>query len=223
MKDAKNIGEKVGVVGMLPGCVAGVAVLAVVVAENAGNPDDAVVAFCILGSGVGYLTGYGIGALIGTVHGAIVVARNEFTGAETGAPVAGFNISGPSAELAAALKKATLPRSDVTLTRLESARPAKKYSLLARQGYPFVLVLRITESYMSARGENTPGSRVRLAVKGEIVDTATNERKLVRTWIHTGATIAPSGPAENKSTLLESQKKKAWAAISSEIIGDIFP
>ncbi len=101
-KDAKIIGEGVEVVSKVTGCVAGVVVLGVLVANDkagSGDPRGAVVVFCALGGGVGYLTGYGIGALVGTVHGAIAVVQNEFTNADTG-----FKVSGPSAELAEALQ-----------------------------------------------------------------------------------------------------------------------
>jgi hypothetical protein len=125
--------------------------------------------------------------------------------------------------LEAALKKTIRRRPDISLTRLENARPADGYGHLAGQGYPLVIVLRITDSYVGTHGAAFPDSRVHVAVKGEVVDTATNERKVVKHWTHTGESVEPSRLAENQSELLKSQMKQAWAEISAKIAEDVFP
>ena len=66
-------------------------------------------------------------------------------------------------------------------------------------------------------------SRIFVAVHGEVVDTATNERKLVENWTYRGEPFGPTTRAANKSELLKSQMKKAWAKISSDIVESIVP
>lgn len=218
-RDAKSFGEGSAVVVGVPGCFAGMVL-------SAGSGSDGMKAGCVVvgapAYGVGYVVGLGIGAVVGMVEGSLAAFGSEFTDVDTGSLVAAFKESDPSAELEAALKQATRHRTDASLTRLEGAQPAEDYGHLAGQGYPFVIVLKITDFYVSTYGMVSPGSRVHLSVKGEVVDTATNERQLVRNWTYTGESVDPSKLAENESELLKSHMKKAWAEISSEIAGDIF-
>ena len=219
-RDAKSFGEGAAVGGAATGCFAG-GVTGVLLLNPNGMEAGCVIVGSVVG-GVAYVVGFGIGAVFGTVEGSLAAFGNEFTDVDTGSLVAAFKESDPSAELAAALKQATRHRTDASLTRLEGAQPAEDYGHLTGQGYPFVIVLKITNFYVSTYGMVSPGSRVHLSVKGEVVDTATNERQFVRNWTYTGESVDPSKLAENESELLKSHMKKAWAEISSKIAGDIF-
>ncbi len=217
-RDAKSFGKGSAVVVGATGCLAG---MVLTVGSGDGMKAGCVLVGAPVG-GVAYVVGFGIGAVLGTVEGFLAAFGNEFRDVDTGSLVAAFKESDPSAELEAALKQATRHRTDASLTRLEGAQPAEDYGHLAGQGYPFVIVLKITDFYVSTYGVVSPGSRVRVSVKGEVIDTATNERQLVRNWTYTGESVDPSKLAENESELLKSHMKKAWAEISSEIAGDIF-
>ena len=148
--------------------------------------------------------------------------RNEPANLDAGALVAVFKESDPSAALETALAQAIRYGTDASLTRLKEAHPAGDYGHLSRQGYPFVIVLTITEFYVSNYGVPSSGSRVHLAVKGEVIDTATNERQLVKGWTFTGEPVDPAKFTENERDLLKDQMKTAWFEMSSEIAWDIF-
>ena len=220
-RDAKSFGEGGAFGGAATGCLAGMVTTGVILLDPDGMEAGCMIVGSVVG-GVAYVVGFGIGAVLGTVEGSLAAFGNEFTDVDTGALVAAFKESDPSAELDAGLKQATRHRTDASLTRLEGAQPAEDYGHLAGQGYPFVIVLKITDFYVSTYGVVSPGSRVRVSVKGEVIDTATNERQLVRNWTYTGESVDPSKLAENESELLKSHMKTAWAEISSEIAGDIF-
>ena len=83
-----------------------------------------------------------------------------------------------------------------------------------------MVVLRITDFYLST---NPLGSHVHLAVKGEVINTHTDVAQLVSDWSFIGESVDPAELAENKSELLKSQMKKAWAEISWGISANIFP
>ncbi len=116
--------------------------------------------------------------------------------------------------------QASAPWRDAALNRLEAA--AEDYGDLSAQGYGYVIVLRITDFYVSAYNLLAPGSRVHLVVSGEVVDTATNERRLAADWSHSGDYGDPAKLAENQGELLKARMKLAWAAIASDIAQDIF-
>ncbi len=166
----------------------------------------------------GYVVGFGIGSVVGAVEGSIAAFQDELTDADIGALVAVFEESDPSAELEAALKQTIRHMSDASIAKLESGQPAECYVHLAEQGYPFAIVLRITEFYLS---NYSPGYRIHLAVEGEVIDTATNRRQLVRDWTYIGESVDPTKLAENESKLLQSQMRTAWVEISSKIAADI--
>ncbi len=120
------------------------------------------------------------------------------------------------------MSQASTELSDASLTRIEAAQPAADYGHLAAQGHAYVIVLRITDFYVSAYNLLAPGSRVHLVVSGEVVDTATNERRLAADWSHSGDYGDPATLAENEGELLKAHMKRAWAAIASDIAQDIF-
>lgn len=214
-RDARDVGERVGMAGAMAGCIAGGAVGAT------GGPPAMERGCLLVGIFVGlpgYVVGFGIGAVVGAVEASIAAFQDELTDADIGALVAAFEESDPGAELAAALKQTIRHTPDASIARLESAQPAECYVHLAGQGYPFVVVLRITEFYLS---NYSPGSRIHLAVEGEVFDTATNTRLLVRDWTYISDSVGPTKFAENESKLLKSQMKMAWAEISSKISADI--
>lgn len=219
-RNAKSGGAKGKVGGLGAGCVAGG--VAGVFLGPAGIELGCLVVG-VTGAGVGYVVGFGIGAIVGTVESTLAAFQDEDTEADLGAPVAAIEEADPVAELAAALKQATRHSTDVSLTRLEGAQPVEDYGHLTGQGYPLVIVLTITDFYVSMEGAVCPNSRLHLAVKGEVIDTATNERQLVRDWTYTGDSVDSTKLAENESELLKSHIKMAWAEISSEIAADITP
>lgn len=229
-EDAELFAKGAGLAGKVTGCVAGVVAFGFIVAGGgvgdggAGDGSAApIAAFCYLGVGVGYFIGYGIGAVVGTVHGTVKFLADDFTDDVAGALSAAFERSDDGAELEAALKQSVHRRPDISLTRLESTEPARDYRDLARQGYPYVIVLRIKNSFVGARSKTSAKSRVYVSVRGEVVETATNRHKLAEYWTYTGEDFDAAKLAENESALLKLHMKKAWAKISSDIKGSIFP
>ena len=218
-RNAESFGKDVGDVGLVTGCIAGGA------AGVTGGPPAMERGCFLVGfatGGVAYVVGFAIGAVVGTVEGAFTAFQNEPANVDAGALVAAFKESDPSAALETALAQATRYGTDASLTRLKGAQPAGDYGHLSGQGYPFVIVLKITEFYVSNYGVVSSGSRIHLAVKGEVIDTATNERQLVKDWTYTGEPVDPTKSTENESALLKTQMKTAWFEISSEIAWDIF-
>ena len=115
-RNAKSFGKGSGVgVGVL-GCFAGM-VTGVLLLDPDGMEAGCVVVGSVVG-GVAYVVGFGIGAVLGTVEGSLAAVGYEFTDVDTGALVAAFKESAPSAELEAALKQATRHRTEASLTRL---------------------------------------------------------------------------------------------------------
>ena len=176
----------------------------------------------IAGGFVGYAVGSVFGAAVGTIEGSLTAFKNEFTSIDNSALIAALEESDPGAELAAALKQAIPHARGVSLTRLEGAQPAKDYGHLSGQGYPFVIILTITDVYLIDSVVLT-GIRVHLAVEGEVVNTATNERRLVSDWTYTGEPVDLTKLAENVSAIFKSHMKNAWTEILSDIAAHIFP
>ena len=219
-RHSRSFGGVGGAVGFGAGCIIGGAAGAM--AAQAGAIEGGCGLVGIVAGGVTYVVGFAVGAVVGTVEGAYTALQNDTVPANAAVLIAAFKTSDPSAALESALTQAIRHRTDASLTRLNGAQPTTDYGSLSGEGYPFVIILKITEFYVSDYGVAAAGSRVHLAVTGEVIDTATNVRRLVKNWTYTGKPIVATKPTADDGALLKSQMKIAWSEISAEIAWDIF-
>lgn len=225
-RDLETYGEGGGKVGQI-GCLPALALMGQASDGDDGYIGLALVGFCVGSIGTGYLTGYGIGAIMGIVRGAVAVfdddlSHDDLSDINSGLMVTAFAGLNPRDGLAEAIERTTRRKPDLSLTRLESARASNDYSDLAKKGYPAVVVLQIRHALVGTYGDNADSSQLYVAVKGALVDTATNETKISRYWSYARRVPSPAKLAENRNALLKAEMKKAWAKISSEITQILF-
>ncbi len=222
-RNAEDLAKKGGVGTAVVGCVAGGLVVAYYVPDATGSSG---LIGCVAGGialfPVGYVAGYGTGAVAGTVQGAINALSAPGDEVDMPALVEAVEGATPRGDLAKAVLERARERSDLPIAWTAETGGLGAASANGGQDPVFELSLTITRLRLATDTGVPPESQLRIAVVGRLRDIATGQTVDDGDWCYVSERRATAELAADGARALKAELATGWSTLAEEILTDLF-